>query len=77
MRSRRGSRGLGLVKADELLSRGISIDQLIETLLDRLRDLMVMAACGAASGLVDLSEATRAAGGLRGRRGLTRRGSYT
>lgn len=56
-----GEPGPALVKADELLSRGISIDQLIETLLDRLRDLMVMAACGAESGLVDLSAATRAA----------------
>ncbi len=60
-----GEPGPALVKADELLSRGISIDQLIETLLDRLRDLMVMAACGARSGLVDLSEAARAAEALR------------
>ncbi len=63
-----GEPGPALVKADELLSRGISIDQLIETLLDRLRDLMVMAACGSGSGLVDLSEASRAAEAARAKR---------
>lgn len=44
-----------LETADELLSRGISADRLIETLLDRFRDLMVLAACGAETGLVDLA----------------------
>lgn len=50
-----------LKNADELLRRGISIDQVLETLLDRLRDLMILAACGGDSNLVDLSE------GMRGR----------
>ncbi len=54
-----GTAGPALEKADVLLSRGISIDTLLETLSSRLRDLMVLAACGADTTLVDLSEQVR------------------
>jgi len=48
-----------LEKAAELLMRGVSLDQVIEALLDRFRDLMVLAACGGNTELVDLSEESR------------------
>jgi DNA polymerase-3 subunit gamma/tau len=48
-----------LEKADELTKRGISPDQLLEALMERLRDLMVLAACGAETELVELSGPTR------------------
>jgi DNA polymerase III subunit gamma/tau len=48
-----------LQRNDELLQRGISVDQLLDTLLGRLRDLMILAACGPATTLVDLSDASR------------------
>ncbi len=54
-----GDPSVALQRADELLGRGISIDQLIETLLERFRDLMVLSACGEKTALVDLSEASR------------------
>jgi DNA polymerase III subunit gamma/tau len=43
-----------LESADTLMKRGISPDQMLESLLDRLRDLMVMAACGPETELVEL-----------------------
>ncbi|MEX1016869.1 MAG: hypothetical protein WDZ31_08990, partial [Phycisphaeraceae bacterium] len=43
----------------ELLARGISQDQLIEVLIERLRQLMLIAACGEASDLVELAEDAR------------------
>ncbi|MEM1184385.1 MAG: DNA polymerase III subunit gamma/tau [Planctomycetota bacterium] len=43
----------------ELLAKGISADQLLEALLDRLRDLMVIAACGPETELVDVSGKSR------------------
>jgi DNA polymerase-3 subunit gamma/tau len=46
---------------DTLLSKGTSIDQVLETLLDRLRDLLVLSACGSDSPAVQLSEDSRAA----------------
>ena len=55
-----GTPAPALKSAAELLARGISIDQVIESLLDRLRDLMILAACGGTSDLVDLSDAARA-----------------
>lgn len=55
-----GEPGPALEKTDELLKRGISADQAIEALMDRLRDLMVLAACGPETDLVDLSDAVRA-----------------
>ena len=60
--------GGALSRASELLARGISIDQVLDTLLDRFRDLMVMAACGADTDLVDLSEQARAGEGRRAAR---------
>ena len=45
--------------SDELLKRGVSVDQLLESLMARLRDLMVLAACGPATDLVETSEAAR------------------
>lgn len=48
-----------LEQADQLLKRGISADQMLEALLDRLRDLMVLAACGPETPLVELVGAAR------------------
>jgi len=50
-----------LAKADELLNRGISQDQLVEALIERLRQLMLIAACGPDSQMVELSEEARSA----------------
>jgi DNA polymerase-3 subunit gamma/tau len=55
-----GDPGVALGKSDELLKRGISADQLIESLVERLRDLMVLAACGGKTDLVELSDKARA-----------------
>ena len=49
-----------LERTAELLSKGTSIDQLMSTLADHLRDLMVLAACGEHTDLVDLSGDWRA-----------------
>jgi DNA polymerase III subunit gamma/tau len=49
-----GDPRIALERADELLRRGISPDQLLESLLDRLRDLMVIAACGPETTLVEI-----------------------
>ncbi|MCE7975486.1 MAG: DNA polymerase III subunit gamma/tau [Leptolyngbya sp. PLA1] len=54
-----GEPGPALARTDELLQRGISIDQLLDSLLGRLRDLMLLAACGGKTTLVDLSDAAR------------------
>jgi len=63
-----GQPGPALERTDELLKRGISVDQAIEALMDRLRDLMVLAACGPSTELVDLSESSRAEEAQRARR---------
>ena len=55
-----GDTGAALVAADELGKRGITSEQLLGTLADRLRDLMVIAACGPETELVDLSDSARA-----------------
>jgi len=57
-----------LEKTSEVLGRGTSIDQLLDTLLGRLRDLMVLAACGPATTLVELSDENRAAEAARAAR---------
>lgn len=44
----------------ELLNKGVSGEQLLQTLSERLRDLMVLNACGRGTDLVDLSEDARA-----------------
>ncbi len=54
-----GDAKIALEKADELLGRGISAEQLLETLVEKLRDLMILAACGPTTHLVELAEATR------------------
>ncbi len=63
-----GDAGAALSVADSLLSKGISIDQIIETLTERVRDLMVMCVCGADTPLVDLSEAARKVESARARK---------
>lgn len=49
-----------LEAADNLLSRGNSPEQITETLASRFRDLMVIAACGPETDLVDLAGDSRA-----------------
>ncbi len=63
-----GDAGGALAAGDELLSRGTGIDQVIETLLGRLRDLMVFAACGSGTDLVDLTGEAREAEAARAER---------
>ena len=48
-----------LARADELIRRGTAIDQIVEALLSRLRDLLVIASCGPDTELVDLAGPTR------------------
>lgn len=48
-----------MTHSDELLRRGIAIDQLLISLADTLRDLMVLSVCGRSSTLVDASESQR------------------
>ncbi len=48
-----------LERAAAMMARGIGIDQLLDTLLGRLRDRMVLAACGPQTPLVELSKAAR------------------
>lgn len=55
-----GDVATALTTADAVLGRGVSIDQFIDALLERLRDLMILCACGSATTLVDLSEESRA-----------------
>ncbi|MEM9065409.1 MAG: DNA polymerase III subunit gamma/tau [Planctomycetota bacterium] len=49
-----------LQSAAALLANGASPDQALEAMLERLRDLMVMAACGPGTELVELSDEVRA-----------------
>jgi len=51
---------LALERTGELLARGVSADQILEALLERLRDLMVLSACGEETDLVDLTGDARA-----------------
>ena len=48
-----------LKQVDELLATGIGQDQLVEVLIEHLRQLMLIAACGADSDLVELSQESR------------------
>ena len=48
-----------LERTADLLNRGIAQDQLVDVLIDRLRQLMLIAACGKDSELVELSEDAR------------------
>jgi DNA polymerase-3 subunit gamma/tau len=54
-----GDAATALARGADMLSRGIGIDQLLDTLLQRLRDLMVMATCGPQTPLVELSDSAR------------------
>jgi len=54
-----GQPGPVLEKAQELLARGNSIEQFIEALLLRFRDLMVISACGPETALVELAGEAR------------------
>jgi DNA polymerase-3 subunit gamma/tau len=45
--------------AGALLTKGVSVDQLLTTLAERFRDLMVLAACGPETSLLELSEESR------------------
>ncbi|MCG3121675.1 MAG: Holliday junction ATP-dependent DNA helicase RuvB [Phycisphaerales bacterium] len=54
-----GDAGKALNRADDLLSRGISLDTLLDSISSRFRDLMVIAACGPQTPLVDLSDQSR------------------
>ncbi len=44
-----------LEQAAQLLSRGVSIEQVIDSIIAMVRDLMVLAACGVETDLVDLT----------------------
>lgn len=48
-----------LKQADALLKRGVSPEQLLGEMADRLRDLMVICACGPETDLVDLGDESR------------------
>ncbi len=54
-----GEASAALRNADVLLQRGVSPEQLLGTLADRFRDLMVIAACGADTDLVELGDDSR------------------
>ena len=54
-----GDLGGTLEKTAELLGRGIGQDQLTEVLIDFLRQLMLLSACGPETDLVELSEDAR------------------
>jgi DNA polymerase III subunit gamma/tau len=54
-----GDAASALRSADELLRAGVSPEQMLETLADRLRDLMVLVACGGQTDLVELSDQAR------------------
>lgn len=54
-----GNTGAALKQTDELLKRGVGIDLFLETLLGRFRDIMVLAACGPGTDLVEMSTELR------------------
>ncbi|MEM6259780.1 MAG: DNA polymerase III subunit gamma/tau [Planctomycetota bacterium] len=54
-----GNVAASLKQADELLATGIGQDQLVEVLIEHLRQLMLIAACGAESDLIELSPESR------------------
>ncbi len=54
-----GDAGEAIKSGDELLGLGISPELALETLANRLRDLMVLRVCGAETPLVELSDAAR------------------
>ncbi|MEM7629550.1 MAG: DNA polymerase III subunit gamma/tau [Planctomycetota bacterium] len=54
-----GDAGATLAQTEALLARGISAEQLLDTLAERFRDLMVLAACGESTELVAASGEAR------------------
>lgn len=54
-----GDPGKSLQSANALLNQGVAQDQLIDVLIERLRQLMLINACGAESELVELSDDAR------------------
>jgi DNA polymerase-3 subunit gamma/tau len=56
-----GNIAQALIHGDTLLLKGVSIEQSIESILVRLRDLMMIAACGPQTHLVELGEEHRRA----------------
>ena len=56
-----GDVGGALKGADEMMRRGISQDQFTQTLIEHLRLLMIVSACGEQSELLELDEASRGA----------------
>jgi DNA polymerase-3 subunit gamma/tau len=54
-----GDASVVLGSGSQLLTKGTRIDQTLETLISRLRDLMILSACGGKTNLVDLSDAAR------------------
>jgi len=56
-----GDAAAALGAADALLKHGVALDQLLEGLIEHLRHVMLLAACGAQSDLVELDESGRAA----------------
>lgn len=54
-----GNAAEALKQTDALLTQGVAQDQLVESLIDRLRQLMLISACGVDSPLVELSDAAR------------------
>ncbi len=55
-----GDAPAALSLVDRMLTSGTPIDQVIETLIDRLRDLMILSVCGSDTDLVDISGEFRA-----------------
>ena len=51
--------GSVLSRTDDLIQRGIAQDQMLSTLIGHFRQLMLAAACGADSPLIELDEASR------------------
>ncbi|HVU64134.1 MAG TPA: DNA polymerase III subunit gamma/tau [Phycisphaerales bacterium] len=54
-----GDASAALKSADDLAKRGVSPEQLLAALAERFRDLMVIAACGPDTNLVDLADEVR------------------
>ena len=54
-----GDVAASLTQVDQLLGTGIGQDQLVEVLIEHLRQLMLIAACGADSDLIELSAESR------------------
>lgn len=48
-----------LARADALIAKGIGIDQLLDSIIQRVRELMLVRVCGSDTELVDLSPAAR------------------